>query len=208
MNIYLIRHGRQNSALCNVNVELAKEGCRQAELLGKRLAAYPIDGMYSSNLIRAIETAEILNGFLKQEHLIREELKEISFGSLEGNSNEYIKAHYSGFKEEQMKLEEDLPYPDGECGSDVFTRAKRILDEIIISGKKHVVVVTHGGVIRALLAGLLGIDMSKKLLFGVSLENTSITQLIYDKHYDRYYLQRFNDYGHLEVEPSLLRENW
>jgi probable phosphoglycerate mutase len=208
MNIYLIRHGRQNSALCNVNVELAKEGYRQAELLGKRLSYYPIDGLYSSNLIRAIETAEILNDFLKQKHIIREDLKEISFGSLEGNTNEYIKVHYSEFKEQLMKLEEDLPYPEGECGRDVFIRAKKTLDEIINSGKKNVVVVTHGGVIRALLAGLLGLNMSKKLLFGVSLENTSITQLIYDKDYDRFYLQRFNDFGHLEVEPNLLRENW
>ena len=35
MNIYLIRHGRQNSRLCNVDVELAKEGREQADLLGK-----------------------------------------------------------------------------------------------------------------------------------------------------------------------------
>ena len=38
MNIYLIRHGRQNSTLCNVDVELSKEGREQADLLGKRLA--------------------------------------------------------------------------------------------------------------------------------------------------------------------------
>ena len=33
MNIYLIRHGRQNSTLCNVDVELSKEGREQADLL-------------------------------------------------------------------------------------------------------------------------------------------------------------------------------
>ena len=36
--IYLIRHGRQNSSLCNVDVPLAEEGKKQAELLGPRLA--------------------------------------------------------------------------------------------------------------------------------------------------------------------------
>ena len=35
MRIYLIRHGRQNSPLCNVNVPLSDAGKRQAELLGE-----------------------------------------------------------------------------------------------------------------------------------------------------------------------------
>ena len=64
MNIYLIRHGRQNSRLCNVDVELAKEGREQADLLGKRLEKYDIDAVYSSQLIRAKETADIINSHL------------------------------------------------------------------------------------------------------------------------------------------------
>ena len=41
MRIYLIRHGRQNSPLCNVNVPLSDAGKRQAELLGERLKKNP-----------------------------------------------------------------------------------------------------------------------------------------------------------------------
>ncbi len=208
MNIYLIRHGRQSSQLCNVNVSLAEEGRRQAELLGKRLSGYRIDGLYSSHLIRATDTAQIVNKYIKQEHIIRGDLREISFGILEGYSDEYIQEHFGDFKLEQMKLEDDIPYPGGECGSDVFKRAMVTMDEIRKSGKHNVAVITHGGVIRSLLAGLLEVNMSKKLLFAVSLENCSITQLIYDQEYKRFYLQRFNDYGHLEGEPSLLRRNW
>jgi len=43
MRLYLIRHGRQCSQLCNVNVDLALEGFRQAELLGERLAGEKIE---------------------------------------------------------------------------------------------------------------------------------------------------------------------
>ena len=60
MRIYLIRHGRQNSTLCNVNVPLAEAGIEQAHLAGKRLAAYGIDEIYASDLIRARETAQII----------------------------------------------------------------------------------------------------------------------------------------------------
>lgn len=205
MNIYLIRHGRQSSPLCNVNVELAEEGKRQAELLGRRLEDYRIDALYSSDLIRAIETAEILNKHLNREHLIREDIREISFGFLEGKSNEEIDSEFGVFKQEQLLLKEDIPYPGGECGRQVFDRAMRTIEEILHSDKSNIAVVTHGGVIRALVSGLLGLDMSKKLLLGISLENTSITHLVYDKNRTRFYLQRFNDYSHLEKEEGLLR---
>ncbi|MGB8453331.1 MAG: histidine phosphatase family protein [Anaerocolumna sp.] len=208
MNIYLIRHGRQNTILCNEDVELAEEGYLQADLLGKRLAAYEIDALYSSQLIRAVQTAEVINLYIRQQHNIRENIAEISFGDLEGKTNEYIGEHFAAFKAEQMKLEEDIPYPGGECGRDVFIRSMVTMEEIIKSDKKNVVVVTHGGVIRALLAGLLGLDMRKKLLFANSLENSSITELVYDENYNRFYLQRFNDYAHLETNPDLLVHNW
>ena len=208
MNIYLIRHGRQSSSLCNVNVGLAEEGYRQADLLGRRLESYHIDALYSSHLIRAVETAKIINQYLKLDHIIKENICEISFGALEGNTDEYIMENFADFKTNQMKLMEDVPYPSGECGADVYKRAMVTIEEILKSDKQNVAVVTHGGVIRSLIAGLLGLDMSKKLLFGVSLENCSVTQLIYDKNYKRFYLQRFNDYTHLEIEPGLLRRNW
>lgn len=208
MNIYLIRHGRQNSNLCNADVELAREGRRQAELLGKRLEKYKIDGLYSSHLIRAKQTAEIINKYIYQQHIIKENICESSFGEMEGKSNDYIYEYYADFKKEQMKLEADLPYPGGENGKDVYDRSMVTINEIIHSNMKNVAIVTHGGVIRALMAGLLGIDMSKKFLFGQLLENTSITEFYYNKEQQRFYLQRFNDYGHLEGEVDLIGYNW
>ena len=80
VNLYLIRHGRQNSTLCNVDVELSEAGRLQAGLLQERLQNYNIDAIYSSDLIRAKQTAEIVNEGLMLPHIIREELREISFG--------------------------------------------------------------------------------------------------------------------------------
>jgi probable phosphoglycerate mutase len=159
-------------------------------------------------LIRAVETTKVINHYLNQRHIIKEGIAEISFGRLEGNTDEYNKKNFADFKTEQMKLVEDIPYPGGECGTDVYKRAMDTIEEILESGKQNVAVVTHGGVIRSLLAGLLGIEMSKKLLFAISLENCSITHLVYDENYKRFYLQRFNDYAHLEAIPKLLRRNW
>lgn len=208
VNLYLIRHGRQNSRLCNVDVELSKEGRLQAELLRERLTNYGIDALYSSNLLRARQTAEIINEALGLPHVIREELREISFGLLEGNSDEYNNEHFRDFKNEQMKLLEDVPYPGGENGTSVYERAMPLIQEIVQSGKKNIAVVSHGGTIRVLLAALFGRSQARRYLFGVSLENTGITQLIYNPDLDRFYLERFNDYAHLEGYPQLLRKNY
>ncbi|MGB4660360.1 MAG: histidine phosphatase family protein, partial [Mobilitalea sp.] len=192
INLYLIRHGRQNSQLCNVDVELSKEGYQQAELLRDRLQNYHIDALYSSDLIRAKQTAEVINQTLKLPHLIREEIREISFGELEGKTDEYIKTNFREFKREQKKLIEDIPYPGGENGTSVYERAMPIIQEIAQSGKKNIAIVTHGGTIRVLMAALFGRNQAKRFLYGVSLENTGITQLAYDPGYDRFYLERFN----------------
>lgn len=207
MNIYLIRHGKQNTTLCNEDAGLAEEGFLQADLLGKRLVSYEIDALYSSQLIRAVQTAEVINLYIHRQHYIREDLTEISFGDMEGETKTYIAEHFADFKRKQMKLEEDIPYPGGENGRDVFKRAVTAVEEIIHSGNRNVAVVTHGGVIRALIAGLIGMDMSKRLLLGYTLENSSITELVYDETDKRFYLQRFNDFAHLEANPELQCHN-
>ena len=207
IKIYLIRHGRQNTTLCNADVELSPEGRKQAELLGARLKNYGIDAVYSSNLIRAMQTAEIINRELKLPVEIREGIREISFGAMEGHSDEYNEEHFHEFKLEQKKLTEDIPYPEGENGTAVYNRAMPVIKEIAGSEKKNIAVVAHGGTIRALLAALIGRSQAERFLFAVSLENTGITQLAYDPDSDRYYLERFNDYAHLEPYPELNRRN-
>lgn len=208
MKIYLIRHGRQNSRLCNVNVDLCDEGRRQATLLGLRLKNAGIEKLYSSDLLRAYETAETANQFWNVEHIVYPELREISFGDMEGLSDEVIAETYADFKSLQSQMQEDLPYPGGECAADVINRALPILLDIANSGLNRVAVVTHGGVIRSITAGILQMNLAKARLIGGSLENCSITELEYNPEKGFFTLERFNDYAHLEQEPGLLRCHW
>ena len=208
VNLYLIRHGKQNSTLCNVDAELSSDGILQTELVRDRLIGYQIDALYSSNMLRAKQTAQIINEYFHCPMEIREELREISFGLMEGNTEEYNDIQFKKFKQEQKKLIDDMPYPEGENGTSVYERAMPVIQQIAQSGKKNIAIITHGGTIRVLLAALFGKNQAKRLLFGVSLENTGITQLVYSSRYDRFYLQRFNDYAHLEASPELRQSDW
>lgn len=208
MKLYLIRHGRQNSPLCNVDVPLSEEGRRQSLLLGERMKQIPLDAVYSSDLDRAAETAVTANKVWKCPHLIRPELREISFGDMEGMADERIAEVFEDFLREKAKMESDLAYPGGENSADVAARAFPVIEEIVSQDFSHVAVVTHGGVIRSLLCVFLGMDHARNRLFSTHLENCSITEIEYRRTDGRFFVNRFNDYAHLEPYPELLRGGW
>ena len=207
-SIYLIRHGRQNDARCNVNVELSEEGHRQAKLVANRLKNYSIQQLYSSHLIRAVETAEDISDVLELpvQELIG--MEEIDFGELTGHTAEYVKEHFGDFRRERNEHISDLAYPGGECGADVIRRVFPVLMELIHESDETIAIVSHGGVIRALIAHVLGLDQRYKLRFAKDLENCSITHLLYEREKNRFFLERLNDYAHLEPYPELLRAQW
>lgn len=212
IRLYLIRHGRQNSPLCNVDVPLDEAGERQAELVAERLKKYNIQALYSSNLIRARQTAEIINRELNLVHCIEDDLREISFGALEGLSDVEIKEKFGDFIKERAKADKDIPCPDGESGEDVYNRAFPVIERIIENAGnnniENIAIVTHGGVIRTLVAGVLGADFAKKLCVAKELENCSITEIDYDSKNGNFIVERVNDYAHIEVEPQLMRKNF
>ncbi len=208
MTIYLIRHGRQSSRLCNVDVDLSLQGLRQAALVGERLAGKGIQVVYSSALIRAEQTARRANQYWNAEYVTEPDLREIDFGQMEGLSDQEISLRFGTWKQEQQKMEKDLPYPGGECAGDVIRRVMPVLERIGNYKKDTVAVITHGGVIRSVAAHVLGMEPAKYRLLGKDLENCSITELRFDQSSKRFTLERFNDYAHLEKEPQLLRGQW
>lgn len=222
MRIYLLRHAEQESDLCNDNTPLCALGREQARRLGCRLASYGIDALYSSPLLRAEETAEIINEELCKKngqrlpHIIREGLNEADFGILTKVPNCEIGEKFHDFMEGRYKEPEDWGYPGGETGWQIYERAYPVLSEILASGKENVAVVTHGGTIRCLLTGLFLADMAagkgaldyaappqkagmaSRLFFGKKFKRGSITELLYDEQRKRFSLERFSDAAHLE----------
>ena len=208
-DIYLIRHRRQCSKLCNVDVELDEVGRRQAELAGQRLQSYGLEKLYSSELLRARETAQIIGQSIKLDYEILPDIQEINFGGFTGRTDEEIRVRYGEFRKERSLHREDIPYPDGgECGADVAARVMPQILALCGRSESRVAVVTHGGVIRSVCAEILQTGQKNKLKFAIDMENTSFTHLIYDEERKFFFLERFNDFAHLENNPELLRKNW
>ncbi len=207
-HLYFIRHGRQNSGLCNVDVPLSEEGHLQANLLGERLACGKADAIYSSDLIRAAETAADIDAWLHLGCCLDKRLREIDFGDMTGHSDAENRERFGFFLEKNEKMQWDLPYPGGECYSDVYRRGMPAIWQMLAGDEQHILIVTHGGFIRAMLMGMLGADFAKSRMFGKDMENCSITEVLYDEEKNLFYIERFNDYAHLEHNPQLLRKSW
>lgn len=217
IHIYLIRHARQNSPLCNVNVPLAEAGIVQSELVGERLKAYNIDKVYSSNLIRAKMTAAIIREKLglpsdDNGEYERIGLRETDFGELTGLPDEIIKVKYKDYFNQREYAVSDLRIPGGENGEEVYKRMNKeieeIINEAISDNYSNVAVVTHGGAIRCYLAGLLGMPFGKRFTIAKTMENCSITQINYNTELKNYSVERINDYAHLDGHRELLRETF
>lgn len=209
MRIHLIRHGRQSDTRCNVDVDLSDAGRAQADLAGVRLAALGgIDALYSSDMIRARETAEIVSGRLGLPVRVIPSLRELDFGDMEGLTDDEIDERFADFKAEQALMASDLHYPGGESIGELLDRVFAGLVEVAADGHRCVAIATHGVVIRALVTHLLGAPLQHWRLVATSLENGSLTEIEWDPTARRGSVERLNDFAHLDAHPELLRSAW
>lgn len=204
MNIYLLRHGESQTDSGDDDAQILTErGILQSSLLGKRLAKYKIDKMYSSDMVRALQTADIINQYLSVDILTRHDIREIDMGAFH-RGWEYLNEFHPVFSEKFSMHAEDVSYPGGESGQDVLLRASNVLREIIESDCENIAVVTHGGVIRVLCCGILGVGQARRFFIGAPIENCSISVIKYDKKKGSFCVHTVNDHAHLEdLEPLI-----
>jgi len=186
MTITTIRHGetdwnRERKPQGSRDIELNEAGIAQANKLAARLAKEPCDIIFTSDLLRAKRTAEIINTRHNMELVASPKLRESSFGQFEGRSlNEPgAAAAFSQFI--------DARAPE------YFEQVQEYLEEIISCGKENIFIVAHYGTIRAIICGLLALPTEDRGLFTVG--NTAIHK--FEKRDGRFKMILENDTAHL-----------
>ncbi len=162
LKIILIRHGITDWNLVrryqgHTDVPLNEQGREQARELAMMLEKMPIAAIYSSDLVRAYETAKIIaEGRSIPIYKLRE-LRETHFGNWEGLTIEEI---HEKFPEDVERLKKDPIHglrPGGESRGIMFERVKKKVLEI---AKKHpnqtIAIVAHEGTIAAATCALTG----------------------------------------------------
>jgi len=200
-SIYLVRHGqtawnKEEIFRGRTDVPLDETGLKQAELAGEFFREMKIEGVYSSPLSRAFQTAEKIAKFHPPKVQPLEGLIDMSFGSWEGRPLQEVR-EMDGERYRQWREEPHLVrLPSGEGLDEVRIRGMAVLEEVI---KRHpegnIVLVSHRVVNKVLLCGILGIDNSH--FWQITQDTTAISLIQYKQ--GRYILSLMNETCHLKA---------
>ena len=162
--IYLIRHALPDypggAKMClgqRNDLPLSEEGRRQAQRLGRFFAALPLEAVYTSPLLRARQTAELIAGS-RPLHVL-DHLIELYGGAWDGLPIEQIRAQYPQYFVRGTRL--SCP-PGGESDAQGLARAHAALTYVDTHTDSCAAIVAHSGVNRLLLCDLLGRPLSEK----------------------------------------------
>ncbi len=163
--LVLVRHGESSwneSSLVqgqNDEAQLTHRGREQASAAAASLREHPIDLIISSDLARALQTAQIVGAALGLEIVTSTELRERSFGEFEGRALSELPASMSGIENRVVVDDEALP-PGGESLRELHARAGDFVESLRRDRVgERLLLVTHGGTIRALRAYCKGETM-------------------------------------------------
>jgi broad specificity phosphatase PhoE len=162
--VYLARHGESDWNAANrfqghSDRPLTDLGRRQAEALADELAEVAaLSAIYSSPLRRALETAAVVGARTGLEPVAQDDLREVDVGAWSGLSRAEVELRFPD--EFRRWLDGGEGWTDGETYEEM---ASRVVSAVLSIAEAHpggeVLVVSHGGPIRALQAAAAGLDV-------------------------------------------------
>lgn len=167
MRIFLIRHGetewnRLNRLQGHSDTHLSPEGFHQAKTLAEHAPFHHVDAIYSSDLTRAMSTAEILAEKFKLHVKKMPELREANYGDWEGRSISELAAESPRAFGKFFTDPERCHPPHGETFLECQARVMIGIREIIANHEnQNVIAVSHGAAIRLILGAALDMPIHK-----------------------------------------------
>lgn len=200
---WVVRHGESTwnadgRYQGQTDVPLSALGALQAASLAERLTGQSFDAVYSSDLARARQTAEVVAERLQGAPAVRlcPELREINVGELTGLVVSEIKARYADYLTALQADPWATRRPGGESMEDLFARCGAAFHALRAAHPGgRVLVFTHGGVVRVAVGLALG-GVPSHAWSRLSVTNTSVTRVLLGESSGT--LLGFNDEAHLE----------
>ena len=150
MKLYVVRHGETEWNILkkmqgSADIPLNEHGKEQAQQTKSNLENIRFDIIFCSPLIRAKQTAEIINIDRDLDIMFDDRLRERNYGEFEGMGKSSF--DYNSF----WSYNKNLKYTKAENVQDFFKRIYNFLDEIKMNySNKNILVVCHAGVTKAI----------------------------------------------------------
>ena len=205
IHVTLVRHAETDANASGIwqghgGHGLSDRGRLQAEALGRRLADRDFDQVVASDLPRAIETAELAGLEAKPDPAWRE----IDIGAWEGLTRDEVHRRYPD-EIAAVRAGEPVKMGGGESWHDLGRRIGETFASLIDDAPDgaRILVVTHGGVVHAVLAGRLGFRGRRAPWPIDRVRNTGITEVSIED--GEFHLASFNDRSHFvgETPPGI-----
>ncbi|EJT6170962.1 TPA: histidine phosphatase family protein [Clostridium perfringens] len=149
---------------------LSELGIKQANNIGRNLSKELGNKkyvMYSSDLLRAKNTAKIIGKYLGVEPILARELRERNLGKCVGKSVKWLKENI----EKQEKSIDDKMFSDAESRRDEWNRLLPFFNKLMASEHENIIIVSHGDLLSVFNTMWLGLEvetLNKSELFGLA----------------------------------------
>jgi alpha-ribazole phosphatase len=184
---WLIRHGEPSADALHrcygwLDVPLSAGGRAQLARVAHYFRKEPLDAIYSSPLIRAMESAGILASGSSIPVHEAPDLREMHFGDFEGLGYDEIAARYPDTYRQWMETPAEVRFPGGEDFTEMRARVLRAFQTIQAeTPEQTIAIVAHAGVIRILVAWALQMPLSA--LFHLAQDHAAVNLLTFVEGY-------------------------
>jgi broad specificity phosphatase PhoE len=200
--VLLIRHGRTEWNATgrwqgHTDIPLNERGRQQARALAQRLANWPVEAIYTSDLLRAKETAEIIARPHNLTPIKNANLRERYGGFFQGLAGDEIRTKY---REEWEKLIQGDEIEGVESNTAVQERIWQAFENIASNHRgQTVALVSHGAALGLLIAKVLGFAPGQRPRFTMR-QNTGLSIVEMDD--SGHLVTLLNDGSHLDYFMS------
>lgn len=182
MKVYFVRHGESEANVLRIISNraiahgLTEKGIQQAHTLAESLRGVGISALYSSPILRARQTAEILGQTLGLGIETRDALREPDCGVAEGRGDpEAWQLNTNLWNDWQFRLRWDSYIPGGESFNDVQRRFLPFVAGLLSdpqNSEKNLALIGHG-MLYATMLPLVLVNISRQFAVGLGLANTA-----------------------------------
>jgi probable phosphoglycerate mutase len=199
--IIIVRHGEAEHLISDLtggwsNTHLTDTGHIQAQAAAKKLKDLVKErkvSVYSSDLIRAIDTAKHFTKSMGLKIEKRIELREMNNGVAAGKRKEEVKHLFNGSR---AVSNDWRPYPGAESWGEFYDRVSSYMNRYFRKRDETRIIFTHGGTLHMIVSWWLGLDSEKMGSIRFRSAPSSITVLHESKHHEKT-IDRLSDTSHL-----------
>lgn len=176
--------------------ELSELGVKHAKNIGEKLKS-ELAGkefvMYSSDLLRARQTAENVGNCLGLTPVLRSELRERNLGKCCGKSVQWLRENM----EQPERTIDDRLFSDAESRREEWNRLKPFFDEIMSNDEENIIVISHGDLLSVFNTMFLGLDVETLNTFEISGLSGGVSHLVENNEGKRF-IKKISDMSYIK----------